>query len=342
MRRIVGAVLCSLMLAGTPIAAETSPAGWGRIELIESELFGVDASHSTVSFTIGFLGLTKIRGAFRDYTGVILFDERDPARSSARFVFDVASIETGMEVRDKDLKSPRFFEAEKYPKIVFQSRRIERAGKNGYVVHGTLKMHGVERAVSFPMTQTVPRMTDSAWGNLRIGGTGSVTLKRSDYGITGGEFWGQKALSDEVKIEIAILGNRFNFDKWSFDSRGKPSIGGEIWNVLTTGGAEAAVARYRELKQKSPDDYNFAVDQVTLVGNRLLQHRQLKEALAIFRLAAEEAPKETSVQARLGETCAAMGNREGAVAAYRKALELAPDNPEAIEMLPRLEKASGK
>src|SRR5262249_50737800 len=139
-----------------------------------------------------------------------------------------------------------------------------------------------------------------------------------------------------------ILGNRFNFDKWNFDSRAKPSVGNEMWNALGTGGPDDAVARYRELKEKSPDGYNFATDQVTLVGNRLLQHRRLQEALAIFRFTAEEAPRDAAIQARLGETCAAVGNREGAIAAYRKTLELEPGNSEAIEMLRRLEKTPEK
>ena len=45
------------------------------------------------------------------------------------------------------------------------------------------------------MTQTVARMPDAAWGNIRVGGEGSVKLKRTDFGILGGEFWG-KALAD--------------------------------------------------------------------------------------------------------------------------------------------------
>ena len=255
-------------------------------------------------------------------------------------VFDPASIDTGLEGRDKDLKGARFFDASAYPRMIFQSRSIERTGKDSYVVHGTLEMHGVKRDVAIPMTQTVQRMPDTAWGNMRVGCSGALKLKRTDYGILGDKFWGEKTLADEVEVEIAILGNRFNFDKWSFDSRPKPSVGEAMWQAVNPGGGEAAVARYRELKEKSPNEYNFGPDQVALVANRLLQRRRLPEALAIFRLAASEAPREAVLQARVGETCAAMGDRAAALAAYRKALELAPQNPEAMEMVRRLETAA--
>ena len=320
-------------------AAEAPAPEWGRIATVDAELFGVDTAHSYVGFTIGFLGLTKVRGTFKTYSAAILYDEKDPTRTSVTVVFDPATIDTGLEGRDKDLKGPRFFDVSAYPRMIFQSTSIERTGKDGFLVHGTLEMHGVKRDVAIPMTQTVQRMPDTAWGNMRVGCSGAVRLKRTDFGILGDKFWGEKALSDEVEVEveIAILGNRFNFDKWSFDSRQKPSVGEAMWQAIGSGGVEAAVARYRELKEKNPDDYNFGADQVALVGSRLLQHRRLQEALAIYRLAAAEFPKEAVLQARLGETSAALGNREAALAAYRKALELAPLNPEALEMLRRLE-----
>jgi len=335
------ALFCAAF-AGQPTPAQTPAPDWGRIELVGVELFGVDPAHSYVGFTIGFLGLTKVRGSFKTYTAAILYDEKDPTRSSVTVVFDPASIDTGLEMRDKDLKGPRFFDVEKFPSMIFRSQSIERAGKDGYVVHGTLEMHGVRRDVTIPMTQTVPRMPDTAWGNMRVGVTGVVKLKRTDYGINGNEFWGNKTLSDEVEVEINILGNRFNFDKWSFDSHQKPSVGEAMWQAMAAGGVDAALARYRELKEKSPDDYNFGADQVALVASRLLQHRRLREALDVYRLAAAEFPKEAVLQARIGETNAALGNREAALAAYRKALELAPLNPEAMEMVRRLDTPAKK
>ena len=298
----------------------------------------MDQAHSSIGFTIGFLGITKVRGSFRSYAAAILFDEKDPARSSATVVVDADSIDTGLEARDKDLKGPKFFDVEKYPKIVFTSRSVEKPARTATSCAGRSRSAASAREIAIPMTQTVPRMADTAWGNMRVGGEGSVKVKRTDFGILGGDFWGAKTLSDEVEIEIAILGNRFNFDKLTFDSREKPSIGEPLAKAVEEGGAAAAVARYRELKSKSPGGYNFGADQFSILGNRLLQHRRLPEALAVFELAAAEWPKEPVLHARVGEVNAAMGNREAALAAYRKALEIAPRNPEALEMVRRLEK----
>jgi polyisoprenoid-binding protein YceI len=338
MKRVSLALLLVILLATSAVASDPAAPPWGRIELVGAELFGVDTAHSTVSFTIGFLGVTKIRGSFKDYAGAILYDEKDPTRSSVRFVFDVASIDTGLDIRDKDLKGPNFFDAVKYPKMTFHSEQIERVGRDRYVVHGSLTIHGVEREISFPMQKTLARMQDAAWGNLRIGVSGGAKLKRTDYGILGGEFWGQKALSDDVEIEIVILGMRLNFAKFGFDSSAKPSVGEELWKTITTDGVEAAVVRYRELKQKNPDDYNFDVDEVAKVGNHLLQQRHLKEALEILLLVTHEAPNQARLHARVGEAYALLGDRERALASYRRVLELAPDNPEAVEMVRRLEK----
>jgi polyisoprenoid-binding protein YceI len=346
MRRAAQAAVAALVSSALTFstassAAPPEPEAWGRIELLGAELFGVDQAHSYVGFSIGFLGLTKVRGTFKSYSAAILYDAKDPTRSSVRVVLDATSIDTALEMRDKDLRSERFFDVEKYPRLAFDSGQIEKTGTDHYLVHGTLEIRGIRREIAIPMVQTAPRMPDTAWGNIRIGVSGRVLLKRTDFGISGGEFWGSKALSDEVEIEIDILGTRSNYDEWSFESREKPSIGETLARTIESNGVGAAVAQFRELKEKQAGKYNFEPDQLTLLANRLLQHRRISEALEIFQLAAEVEPKESVVYSRLGETWAALGDREKALGFYRKSRELAPDNPEAVVMLRRLEAAPG-
>jgi polyisoprenoid-binding protein YceI len=131
-RLALAAALGICVVAARNTAAAQAPPDWGRIELVGAELFGADTAHSYVGFTIGFLGLTKVRGTFKAYTAAILYDEKDPTRSSVTVVFDPATIDTGLEGRDKDLTGPRFFDVETYPRMVFQSRSIERTGKNSF------------------------------------------------------------------------------------------------------------------------------------------------------------------------------------------------------------------
>jgi polyisoprenoid-binding protein YceI len=332
-------VLAALLnLTAAPDADGPAPPIWGRIELIGAEPFGVDAAHSYLGFSIGFMGITKVRGTFKTYTAWILYDEKDPTKTSATVLIDPASIDTGSEFRDKDLKSARFFDVEKHPLAVFQTQRIERTGPDRYVVHGTLEIKGVKRPVDLPMTQTLSRMSDLGWGNIRVGGSGSATVKRTYFGILGDAFWGNKALADDVEISIDLLGTRSNHDKWSFDSKEKPSIGEVIWKTYEAGGIGQALGKYAELKQNQPNDYNFAPSQIAIVGHRLLQRRRLPEALRVYELGLAAGPREPAgFHCRIGEVHAAQGDREAAIASYRKALELNKDNAEPIEMLRRLD-----
>jgi polyisoprenoid-binding protein YceI len=336
---LAGLVVVASAAVCQPASTSAGPdtGSWGRIGLIGAELFGVDYSHSFVGFTIGFLGMTKVRGAFKSWKAAILYDEKDPTGSAVRAVFDAASIDTGNEMRDKDLQGESFFDVRKYPRLVFDIGRIERTGANHYLVHGTLEIRGVRREIAIPMVQTVSRMADSGWGNIRVGANGSVHLRRTDFGISGGDFWGKKALSDDVDVDLEILGTRNNWDKAMFDASSKgPSIGETLATTIQGAGIAAAVAQYRELKEKKPDNFNFDPDELRVLASRLLQHHRPAEALAILQLAIEAAPKDDSLYARLGETWATLGNREKALDFYRKAQQLS-DSPEAVLMIRRLE-----
>jgi polyisoprenoid-binding protein YceI len=307
----------------------------GRIKLIDAEIFGVDRSHSHLGFSIPFLGMSNVHGTFNDYSATILYDDAKPERSSMTVVIEAKSIDTHGEMRDRDLQGDAWFATEKHPQIVFQSTRIERKSADQYVVHGNLTMKGVTKAVSIPMTRTVPRGPDAGWGNVRIGGTGAVTINRRDFGVEGPEFW-SKALGDTVAIELDILGTRPNYDRWGFQSKDKPSIGEVLAKTVEASGGAAAAAQFRELRAQKPDDYNFAPQQLGTVILRLMQHRKIDDALALLTAAVEAFPEEPGFHARLGEAYATLGDKPRAIAAYEKAQALNPAGTEAREMLRRL------
>ncbi len=303
--------------------------------MLDAEIFGIDRSHSHLGFTIGFLGMSKVRGTFNDYAATILYDDAKPERSSVTLVIDAKSIDTHSEGRDRDLQAEKWFDTAKHPHIVFQSTRIERKGGEQYVVHGELTMKGVTRAIAIPMTRTVRRTADAGWGNVRIGGTGATTIRRGDFGIDGPEFWG-KSLSNEVEIEIDLLGNRPNYDRWSFQSKDKPSIGEVLVKTVESNGGAAAAAQFRELRAQKPDEYNFASNQLGTVILRLMQHRKIGDALALLAVAVEAYPEEAGFHARMGEAYATLGDKARAIAAYEKAQALNPAGTEARELLRRL------
>src|SRR6185436_12077337 len=86
-----------------------------RIPLIDAEIFGIDRSHSRLDFTIGFMGLTKVRGTFNDVGATILFDEQKPERSSVTLLIDPKSIDTHNEGRDRDLQAAAWFDVANHP-----------------------------------------------------------------------------------------------------------------------------------------------------------------------------------------------------------------------------------
>lgn len=333
-------ILFALLTAASPTPPPPlNPAGTfpARIDLIGAEIFSIDRSHSQLSFTVGFLGMTKVRGTFNDYAATILYDDAHPERSSATVTIDVASIDTNNPGRDKDLQAEAWFDAAHHPQIVFQSTTIEKKAKDHYLVHGTLNIKGVAHEITIPMTRTVPRAPDKAWGNVRIGGAGTTTVNRIDYGLTGPEFWG-KALSNDISIDLDILGNRPNYERWSFPRTEKPGIGELLSKTLAESGGEAAAAQARQLKQEKPNDYDFGGPQIGINVNRLMQRRKLQDALALLKVGIELYPEEPGFHARSGEAYAALGDRDAAIREYELSQKLNPDGTESKEMLRRLKR----
>jgi polyisoprenoid-binding protein YceI len=325
--------LAGVLAAARPAAPQPPPKDWrpepfpARIDLIGAEIFGVDKGHSHLGFSVGFLELSRVRGTFGDWAATLLYDDERPERSSVTVVIDAASIDTGGEFRDRDLRSAEFFDVEKHPHIVFRSTRIEPLGGERYRVHGELAIKGIGRPVAIEMTRTARRAPDRAWGNIRVVAGGKVTLKRREFGLLGREFWGDIVVGEEVEVELEIVANRFNYDRWSFPSEGgKPPAGEEVWKTLEQAGAAAAAARFRELRRSQPEAWDFSPLQLGIVINRLMQRRRVEEALPLLAAGAEAYP--------------ALGRREEAIAMYEKVQAMVPLSTEAMEMLRRLRESA--
>jgi polyisoprenoid-binding protein YceI len=111
---------------------------------------------------------------------------------------DVASIDTEVEMRDNHLKSPDFFDAVKYPKMIFKSTGIQPAGKDKYKLNGNLTLHGITKPVTMDLWYrgTVENpMSKKPTSGFQVTGT----IKRSDFGI--GEKFPAPMISDEVRIK---------------------------------------------------------------------------------------------------------------------------------------------
>ena len=99
------------------------------------------------------------------------------------------------------------------------------------------------------------------------------------------------------------------------------------------------MARYRELKANEPRNWDFGEGELNDLGYRLLQARKVEEAIAIFRVNAEEHPKSFNVYDSLADGYESHGDHDLAIVNYQKSLELNPQNTHAAEAITRLQQS---
>src|SRR5690606_39144402 len=104
--------------------------------------WNVDTSHSLLEFSVRHMGISTVRGRFREWSGALTTTE-DGRPESITVTIEPASIDTGNKDRDDHLRSPDFFDAATNPQIRFQSTAIERTDDGTYRVTGDLDMNGV-------------------------------------------------------------------------------------------------------------------------------------------------------------------------------------------------------
>jgi len=176
----------------------------GLFSAAQTSTWTIDPQHSTAQFTVRHLAISNVTGNFTSVTGTVDLNEKDITQSRVSAVIDVSSVDTRVPDRDKDLRSPNFFDIEKYPTIEFKSKRILNTGGKLQVI-GDLTMHGTTREVTLDVDGPTPELNDP-WGNVRRGFSASTTLNRKDFGLTYNHALktGEAVVSDNVKIQIDL------------------------------------------------------------------------------------------------------------------------------------------
>ena len=164
----------------------------------------IDPAHTEVGFSVKHLMISTVRGRFADVRGTIRLDGDDLTQASVEAEIATASIDTRQEQRDAHLRSPDFFEVEKYPTITFRSTSVERIQNDRYRITGDLTIRDVTREVVLEGTDE-GRGRDP-WGGDRLGFSAATTIDRRDFGLT----WNQALetggvlVSNEIKIAIDL------------------------------------------------------------------------------------------------------------------------------------------
>ncbi len=170
--------------------------------LAQTSNWNIDPAHSTAQFTVRHLGISNVTGNFTKVTGTVVLDEKDITQSQVSASIDVSSVDTRVEMRDKDLKSSNFFDVEKYPTIEFKSKKIV-SGSGKLQVTGDLTIHGTTHEVTLDVDGPTPELTDP-WGNSRRGISATTAINRKDFNLLYNKLLGtgEAMVGDNVKIQI--------------------------------------------------------------------------------------------------------------------------------------------
>jgi len=165
----------------------------------------IDKSHSKVGFNVIHMAVSDVEGKFNDFDGTIVSKSEDFNGAEISFVARTTSIDKDNERRDTHLKSPDFFEAEKFPEITFKGNLVKDGGK--YRLVGDFTMKGVTKKVEFDVTYGGSINTErGAKAGFKLSGS----VNRQDYGLS----WnnklkgGELAVSDNVDLIVKIELNK--------------------------------------------------------------------------------------------------------------------------------------
>jgi polyisoprenoid-binding protein YceI len=185
-------------------AAVVLALGAGRMSA-QGTQWKIDPMHSEADFGIKHMAISTVHGSFHGLSGVITFDPANVAKSSVEATIPVETVDTGVAPRDTDLKSPRFFDATKFPTMTFKSTSVHKAGEH-YDVTGDLTLHGVTKQVVLKLEEPGKEEMGMDKKSVHRGFTATTTINRQDFGLAfnGTLSSGDAVLSDEVKIEIDI------------------------------------------------------------------------------------------------------------------------------------------
>jgi polyisoprenoid-binding protein YceI len=184
-RRVFTAALSALLLTGASAFAQST--SWT-----------IDKNHTQVNFQIRHMGVSNVRGSISGVTGTVVWDDKDPSKSSVEATIDATTLTTNNDARDKHLKSPDFFNVEKYPTLTFKSTSVTGSAGKLQVI-GDLTLAGVTKSVTLDVDGPTAPIKGQG-GKLVTGFSATGTLKRSDFNFGNPKF--NSMLGDDVKFTI--------------------------------------------------------------------------------------------------------------------------------------------
>jgi polyisoprenoid-binding protein YceI len=182
-RTIVAALICAPIL--TSQAAPVT--------------YQMDTTHTFVLLSRGNYGFSNPYIVANIDRGTLVFDHDDPSKSSVHVTVPVSKISTFVPHLDIEIRSPMFFDMEKFPDITFQSTRVQAAGQGKYTIKGNLTAHGVTRPMV--LHARMNKAGENPMTSKRaIGFDATGTLKRSEFGLN----FNIPNVSDEIVLKLTM------------------------------------------------------------------------------------------------------------------------------------------
>jgi polyisoprenoid-binding protein YceI len=176
------------------------------LAMADPAVYKVDPGHSGVNFSIRHF-VSNVHGRFKEFDGVIKYDKANPAASSVSFTTQAKSIDTDNSDRDNHLRSPDFFDVEKFPTLTFTSTSVKAADADTLEVTGDLTIKGVTKKVTIPVDVLGSVKTPRG---EKAGFETTFKIDRKEYGVAWNRALeaGGAMLGDDVTINISIESDR--------------------------------------------------------------------------------------------------------------------------------------
>jgi len=170
------------------------------VTVFAADTYTIDPMHVQTLFAVSHLGYSTVTGGFKDVKGTLLIDDKKPQNSSVDVTIAAASLDTGVGARDNDLKSPAFFDIQKFPSITFKSTKVKRTGDKTADVEGDFTLHGVTKPLTLKVELNREAPDQMRANKTVIGFSAKAKLKRSDFGMSTYVPY----IGDEVNLTINV------------------------------------------------------------------------------------------------------------------------------------------
>jgi polyisoprenoid-binding protein YceI len=167
--------------------------------------YEIDPAHTSVQFSVRHMMISNVKGEFTTVAGKAVGDQANPTATVVEATIDANSVNTRNQKRDDHLRTDEFLDVAKFPKILFKSTKVEKAGDGSWKLTGDLTLHGVTKPVVLDVSNVTAPVKDP-WGNSRVGATASTKIIRQDYGIVFNKTLdgGGVLVGDEIAITIDV------------------------------------------------------------------------------------------------------------------------------------------